>query len=392
MTPRMDDNAAQRARAAFRARYGRPPRWLASAPGRVNLIGEFTDYNNGFVLPMALHYRTSIAAAPNDSSRIVVRSEATGESVTLEVGPQSAPGPRGRWSNYLQGVLAGFISARLEPRGFDALIASDVPMGAGLSSSAALAVSFATLLEGACAVRLEPLSKVLLCQHAEHAYAGVPCGIMDAFIATLGRAGHVLLLDCRSHQPVWLPFADAAVTVLMINTCVRHQLANSEYAVRRQECRVAAQALGVSSLRDATPELLGERAGAMDPVIVRRARHVIGESARTLQAAACIRNHAWDDLGQLLDASHESLRTDYAVSCAELDTVVDIAHGIGRRGGVFGCRMTGGGFGGCALALIETSKQDAVAEQIAREYRTHTGSAASLFASQPCAGAQLDEI
>jgi galactokinase len=386
------DNAAQRARAAFRVLYGRAPRWLASAPGRVNLIGEFTDYNDGFVLPMALHHRTAIAAAPNDSTRIVVRSEATPESVTLEVTQPPAPEPRGRWSNYLQGVLAGFRGAGLEPRGFDALIASDVPMGAGLSSSAALTVAFATLLEKACGARLDPVFKVLLCQQAEHAYAGVPCGIMDAFIATLGRAGHVLLLDCRSRQPDWLPFAAPAVTVLLINTRVRHELATSEYAVRRQECMVAARALGVSSLRGASLELLGERAGAMDPVIVRRARHVIGEIARTLEAAGCIRAQSWPELGRLLAASHESLRGDYAVSCAELDAVVDIAHGIGRRGGVFGCRMTGGGFGGCAMALIETSKQEAVVDEIGREYGARTGSAATLFASRPSAGAQLDEL
>ena len=384
--------AAGHARAAFQAQYARAPCWLASAPGRVNLIGEFTDYNNGFVLPMALEYRTTIAAAPNDSGHIAVRSEAAAETLMLEVGEQPRPEPAGRWANYPKGVLAGFLAVGLRPRGLDALIASEVPMGAGLSSSAALAVSFATLLEVACGAQLDPLAKALLCQRAEHVYAGVPCGIMDAFIATRARAGQVLLLDCRSHECVWLPFADPAVTVLMINTQVKHQLAHSEYPVRRRECMAAAQALGVASLRDASLRMLAERAAAVDALSVRRARHVISEIARTLQAAECIRQRDWSELGQLLDASHESLRTDYAVSCAELDAVVDIARGIGRRGGVFGCRMTGGGFGGCALALIETARQDAIVRQLGREYRARTGITATLFVSRPGGGAQLNEV
>jgi galactokinase len=378
--------------AAFAAQYARAPRWLASAPGRVNLIGEFTDYNNGFVLPMALEYRTTIAAAPNDSDHIVVRSEAAAETLMLGVGGEPRPGPAGCWANYPKGVLAGFLAAGLRPQGFDAFIASEVPIGAGLSSSAALVVSFATLLEAACGARLDPLTKALLCQSAEHAYAGVPCGIMDVVIATLGRAGQVLLLDCRSHECAWLPFADPAVTVLMINTQVKHQLAHSEYPVRRRECLAAAQALGVASLRDASLELLQLRAAAMDALSIRRARHVISESARTLQAAECIRRRDWGELGQLLDASHESLRSDYQVSCAELDAVVDSAHGIGPRGGVFGCRMTGGGFGGCAVALIESARQEAIVGRLEREYRARTGIAATLFVSRPGGGAHLDEV
>jgi galactokinase len=383
---------AERVCAAFQAHYGRAARWLASAPGRVNLIGEFTDYNDGFVLPMALEQRTFIAAAPNDTDLIVVRSEALGETTSLEVDRAMRPEPAGRWANYPKGVLAGFLSAGFHPRGFDALVGSDVPVGAGLASSAALTVAFATLLEQACAAQLDRIAKALLCQRAEHSYAQVPCGIMDGFIATVARAGHVLLLDCRSHETEWLPLADPAVSVLVINTRVRHQLANSQYPLRQRECRAAAAALGVATLREASPQMLSERAAAMDGASFRRARHVISENARTLLAAECIRQHDWAKLGQLLDASHESLRTDYAVSCLELDAVVDIAHGIGRRGGVFGCRMTGGGFGGCAVALIESARQASIAPQIGREYRARTGGDATLFVSQPACGARLDEV
>jgi galactokinase len=383
---------AERVCAAFQAHYGRAPRWLASAPGRVNLIGEFTDYNDGFVLPMALEQRTLIAAAPNDTDRIVARSEALRETTSFEVGRTARPEPAGCWANYPKGVLAGFLAAGFHPRGFDALVASEVPLGAGLASSAALAVAFATLLEGACAARLDPIAKALLCQRAEHTYAQVPCGIMDGFIATLARADQALLLDCRSHEAEWLPLADPAVSVLVINTRVKHQLAVSQYALRRRECMAAAAALGVATLREASPQMLSERAAAMDGTSLRRARHVISENARTLLAAECIRQHDWGKLGQLLDASHESLRTDYAVSCLELDALVDIAHGIGPRGGVFGCRMTGGGFGGCAVALIESARRASIAPEIGREYRARTGGDATLFVSQPGCGARLDEV
>ncbi|MBV8911194.1 MAG: galactokinase, partial [Gammaproteobacteria bacterium] len=307
---------------------------MASAPGRVNLIGEFTDYNDGFVLPMALGFKTWVSAAPNDSDRIVVRSDASGDTAVLEIDSLLLPASKGKWTNYLTGVLAGFLEQGLRPKGFDALIVSDVPIGAGLSSSAALEVSFATLLEAVTGKRLDPGAKALLCQSAEHRFAGVPCGIMDPFIATLGRADHALLLDCRSHEPQWLPFTDPTVTVLIINTNVRHELATSAYAQRRHECRAAAEALGLTSLRDASMQTLEEHADRLDSLLVRRARHVIGETSRTLQAAQCIRKREWNEFGRLLDASHQSLKDDYAVSCAELDAVVAIAHGIGQRGGV----------------------------------------------------------
>jgi galactokinase len=380
--------AGERAQDIFRARFGRVPSWIASAPGRVNLIGEFTDYNEGFVLPMAIEFRTAIAAAPNESNAIVLRSEAAAETAVIDLTRPLPPDPKGCWSNYPKGVLAGFIAAGLLPRGFDAVIYSDVPMGAGVSSSAALACSMATLLEAVCDVQMNPDAKVLLCQRAEHSYAQVPCGIMDPFISMLAREGQVLLLDCRSRQAVWLPFQDQLVTVLLINTNVKHQLAASAYAKRRQECEAAARTLGVRSLRDASLQAL-ERGSGLDAVLRRRARHVVGEITRTARAAQCIRERDWVQLGQLLDASHASLKGDFEVSCAELDAVVDIAHGLGPRGGVFGCRMTGGGFGGCVVALIATALQEAIVQEIAAEYQKRTGIAATSFVSRPAAGAGL---
>jgi galactokinase len=382
----------QRTCDAFQRTYARPPYWIANAPGRVNLIGEFTDYNDGFVLPMAIEQRTAIAASPNASSHIVIRSEAAPEPVNIDLTKPITPDTRGSWTNYPKGIVARFLDAGYKVRGFDAVVYSNVPIGAGLSSSAALEVATATLLEAVCDVELEPIAKALLCQKAEHTFAGVPCGIMDPFIATLAREGEALLLDCRSQERHWIPLKDPAITVLVINTNVKHHLATSAYAQRRQECLAAARALDSPSLREASLERLTQHASDMDPVIFRRARHVITEISRTLQAARCIREHEWVELGQLLDASHNSLRDDFEVSCRELDAVVELAHKIGRRGGVLGCRMTGGGFGGCAVALIEAAQQESIIETISRGYRDWTGIEATLFPSRPAAGAELIEV
>ena len=386
----MMEDAAKRASRAFQTHFGRPPRWLASAPGRVNLIGEFTDFNDGFVLPMAIERRTVIAAAPNVyPDRIVLRSEATGETVTVELAEVLRPESKGRWANYPKGVLAGFLESGLRPRGFDAVIHSTVPIGAGLSSSAALETAMATLLETITGVTIDPIDKILLCQKAEHTFAGVPCGIMDQFISALGRSGQVMLLDCRSKEPTWLPWSDPTVAVLVINTNVKHELSSSGYADRRKSCENAARVMGVPSLREATLEKLRQVSGSLDELSVRCARHVIGEIERTVQAAECIRRSDWVSFGRLMGESHMSLRDDYAVSCFELDTAVEIARGIGREGGVFGCRMTGGGFGGCAVALIETASQEAIAREIAAAYLQRTGIEATLFVSRPAEGANV---
>jgi galactokinase len=380
----------QRVRDAFADHYGRAPLWIASAPGRLNLIGEHTDYNDGFVLPMAIELRTAIAAAPNDSQKIVLHSEVAAETAVIDLSQPLLPEASGRWINYPKGVVAGFVAAGHKPRGFDALIGSSVPVGAGLSSSAALEAATATLLEAVCAVELDPVRKALLCQHAEQTYAGVPCGIMDPFISILARRDQVLLLDCRSRETVWLPFEDPDVTVLTVNTNVKHQLAAGAYARRRRHCELAAQSLGVRSLREAGLEMLG-CADGLDDTTRGCARHVITEIARTVQAAQCLRERDWAELGQLLDASHESLRHDYGVSCPELDAVVEIAHAVGPRGGVFGCRLTGGGFGGCAVALIATPAAVAIMHEIGTQYQRRTGIAATMFASRPAQGAHLSQ-
>jgi len=389
--PRMS-TADGLARDAFERYFNRPPRWIASAPGRVNLIGEYTDYNGGFVLPMAIEARTAIAAAPNESERIVLHSLALGETTTIDLSEPLTPEIRGRWTNYFRGVVAGFLEASIKPQGFDAVIRSDVPLGSGLSSSAALETSAATLLEAVTGVTLEPLQKVLLCQNAEHTFAGVPCGIMDPYISSQGRAGYAMLLDCRSNVPSWLALDDPAVTVMVINTNIKHQLSKSTYAMRRKACEEAARMLDVTTLREASMELLERHSGAMEEQALHCARHVIGEIARTERAAACIRRGDWAEFGQLLDASHDSLKEDFQVSCAELDAVVAAARGIGLAGGVYGARLTGGGFGGCVVALIESAKRTEIERAIASAYLRATGIKATIFVSRPAGGASVIEV
>ncbi len=379
----------QQTTADFSKTFNREPQWIAAAPGRVNIIGEHTDYNDGFVFPMAIECYTVIAAAPNGSDKITLRS-ASGDGVaTVDLAQPLKPGPKGYWANYPMGVIAGFVARGLKPVGFDAVMISTVPLGGGLSSSASLEVATATLLEAVTGQTLDPVEKALLCQKAEHEYAGMPCGIMDQFVSTLGKKDHLLLLDCRTRQTELVPFSDPTISVLITNTNVKHELTGSEYPTRRKQCETAAQILGVPSLRDATADLLEKNRSKMEDVVFRRARHVIGEIARTTATAAAIRKSDWATVGRHMYASHYSLKEDYEVSCGELDAIVEIAQSIGPKGGVIGCRMTGGGFGGCTVALVKTDALEAVMKKLETEYPQRTSVMPIMFVSRPGAGATL---
>jgi galactokinase len=370
--------------------YGRPPRWIVAAPGRVNLIGEHTDYNDGFVLPTAIErYAVMAADKSADGKNVIQIKDASGvEPAIIDLSVPVKPGSP-KWSNYPRGVIAGCLERGLNPGGLDVLLHSTVPLGSGLSSSASLEVCTATLVEAATGRTIVPVEKALLCQKAEHVFAGVPCGIMDQFISVMGRQNNLLLLDCRSHQTQLVPMNDPAVSLVIVNTNVKHELANGEYGQRRAQCEAAAKILSVLSLRDATPEALESAKGKMDDVVFRRARHVIGEIERTVHAAEAIRASNWPTAGQLMYASHSSLRDDYEVSCKELDAIVEIAEGIGLKGGVFGCRMTGGGFGGCTVALVQTEKLEAISAKLSADYKKNTGIEATIFISRPAAGATI---
>jgi galactokinase len=387
MSNSLNHNAAS-ASAAFERRYGGPPRWVVAAPGRVNLIGEHIDYNDGFVLPMAIERYCVIAAGPAERDAKFF-SIATNEEATISLSaPQKHPTP-GHWSNYVAGVFAGCIGRGIQPAGFQAVIDSAVPFGGGLSSSASLEVATATLIEAMTGTALQPVEKALLCQKAEHEYAGVPCGIMDQFASVMGRADHLMLLDCRSREIEHISLVDPNVTVLIINTNVKHELSGGEYAERRRQCESAARKLGVASLRDATQSQLEANREKLDAVEFRRARHAISEIRRTSEAAAAIKTGDWSRVGRLMYASHDSLRDDYEVSCRELDFLVDLARHMRPGDGVIGSRMTGGGFGGCTVTLVETAKADRVTEHLARNYRDQIGIEPSVLTSRPARGAHV---
>jgi galactokinase len=356
----------------------------------VNVIGEHTDYNDGFVLPMAIEFYSVMAAdRPVDGREVItLRSTLEPEVATIDLSQPVVPGVP-KWGNYPRGVVAGFLARGIQPGGLEVLLHSTVPLGSGLSSSAALEVCTATVLEAVTGRTLDPVEKALLCQKAEHDFAGVPCGIMDQFISALGREGHLLLLDCRTRKTEIVPLQDPSVALLIINTNVKHELSGGEYAERRAQCEEAARNLGVKSLRDVTVEQLEKGKCKMRDLVYRRARHVIGEISRTVRAAGSVRQSDWPAVGQLMYASHVALRDDYEVSCPELDAVVKIAESIGEQGGVYGCRMTGGGFGGCCVALVKASSVDGITEKIAADYKARTGIAATIFASRPAAGATV---
>ncbi len=376
---------------SFVKTFGRPPRWIVAAPGRVNVIGEHTDYNDGFVLPMAIEHYAIMAADRSTDGNNIFHLRDTNDSVAPVLVDLSVPVSPGepKWGNYPRGVIAGCLERGLNPGGLDVLLHSTVPLGGGLSSSAALEVSTATLIEAVTGKKLDLVEKALLCQKAENDFAGVPCGIMDQFVSVMGRANHLLLLDCRSRKTELVPMSDAAVSLLIVNTNVRHELTGGGYAQRRIQCETAAKNLGVPSLRTATTEMLEGAKGQMDETVYRRARHVIGEIERTVSASEGVRASNWPTVGQLMYASHDSLRDDYEVSCKELDVVVEIAQSIGLKGGIYGCRMTGGGFGGCAVALVKTELVEAISKQIAADYKKKTKIEATIFVSRPAAGATV---
>jgi galactokinase len=371
----------------FRREFGRPPEWLVAAPGRVNLIGEHVDYNGGFVLPMAIDRYCVIAGrdAPGESATIF--SAATNERAVVSLSSLSPNTYHGHWSNYIAGVIAGFGDRASHIPGFEAAIHSTVPVGGGLSSSAAIEVATATLLETMTGTTLDPIEKAILCQKAEHEFAGVPCGIMDQFTSTLARADHLMLLDCRSHRVEHIPFVDPNVTVLIMDTNVKHKLSGGEYAARRAQCESAARKLGVLSLRDISPVELDAARATLEPLEFQRAHHVVTEIERTIAAAAAVRAGEWHVVGQLMNASHDSLRDDFKVSCDELDLLVNLTREIGPHGGVYGSRMTGGGFGGSTVSLVQTACVNAVSQALTAAYESNTQISPRTIISRPARGA-----
>ena len=377
---------AERALRHFQELTGTVATHLVYAPGRVNLIGEHTDYNGGFVLPMAIELGVYVAARRRDDRYLRIWStQLPGPPIEINLDQVIERAPPA-WSNYVRGVVAGLSATGAQLPGFDAVIYASLPAGSGLSSSAALEVAVATLGELLAGVTLDPVKKALLCQTAEHRFAGTPCGIMDQFAVIFGQRGHVLLIDCQSLTHQLVPMRGNNASILIVNTMVKHELSDGGYESRRADCHEAARLLGVKELRDVTAARVDEARGLLPERLFRRARHVTTENARTLAAVNALRDGAWEELGELMYASHASLRDDFDVSCAELDLVVEIARELGKKRGVHGCRMTGAGFGGCCVALIDAEQAAALAAAIRDRYRHTTGIDPALLSTQAADG------
>lgn len=358
------------------------------APGRVNLIGEHTDYNDGFVLPMAIDKETTIAAAARRDRKIRAFSVNLEESAEFDLDAEK-PRQHGFWLNYVEGVAKLLEKSGVKLKGADLLIWSDVPTGAGLSSSAALETAAGFALSNLCG---QPVNRVTLAkigQQTEHEYVGAKVGIMDQFVSAHAKANHALLLDCRSLEYENLPLDTKEVAIVICDTNVKHDLASSEYNTRREECGQAVEKLKkflpqIVNLRDVSLESFAEYGENLPAIPYRRARHVITENARVLEAAAMLKKHNLEGFGQLMWQSHESLRDDYEVSCQELDLMVEIAK---ETEGVLGARMTGGGFGGSTVNLVKRTHLGRFKEKIRREYQQKTEIKATILVSEAGDGA-----
>jgi galactokinase len=378
----MTRTAEDRAISAFRERFGAAPSFVSHAPGRVNLLGEHTDYNDGFVLPMALDLGTWIALRPRADGRVVLRSLDFEEEQSFEVGDLH----RGQgWIEYVKGTAWALQEAGATLRGFEGVVTGEVPIGAGLSSSAALEIAAARAFGAASDLPWDPVAGARLAQRAENGWVGMQCGIMDQLVIASGREGHALLIDCRdlSMRPIPLP---PRTVVAVLDTSTRRGLLDSVYNERRAGCEEAARRCGVRSLRDLGVAALEEHAGALSEEQHRLARHVVSENARTLAAADAMTRGDAAAFGVLMDEGHRSLRNDYRVSGPALDAIVVAAR---NAPGCHGARMTGAGLAGCAVALVEESKVADFTAETERAYRVATGLVATVHVSRPAPGAEL---
>ena len=371
----------------FQSLYATVPR-IYRAPGRVNLIGEHTDHNEGFVMPMAIDFSTWVAIAPREDRLIVIRSENFAQTVDFDLDERSEHGS-GLWSDYPRGVAQLIENVGHRLRGAEMLIRSEVPIGAGLSSSAALEVATGLALLDNSGLIVDRRELARLCQQAENEFVGMRCGLMDQFISCFGQTGHALMLDCRSLEYKLLPLPED-VRVVVCNTMVKHELASSAYNARRADCEEGVRLLKavlphVRTLRDVNSEELERFRSELPETIFRRCRHVVSENARVVEAAAALERRDMMTFGELMRESHRSLRDDYEVSCEELDLLADLAN---KAEGVHGARMMGGGFGGCTVNLVQAQSVDAFKQSVADGYLNATGRVPEIYVCAPAQGAE----
>jgi galactokinase len=372
----------------FAYRFGREPT-VSRAPGRVNLIGEHTDYNDGFVMPAALEFATLTAASQRPDRRLQVYSMIMDEAREFDLDSPPA-GPSGDWSDYVLGVALMLERSGRPLSGADLVIWSDVPIGAGLSSSAALEVSVAHALLTESSLPFEPIEIALLCQRAENDFVGMRCGVMDQYISCCGVAGHALLIDCRSLESRNVAIAPN-LRLLIANSRVRHQHAGGEYNLRREACeegvRLLSRYLGpIQALRDVTPKQLEAKRRKLPELIYRRCRHIVTENARVLEAERALEAGDFAACGRAMNASHVSMRDDFEITCPEVDLLASLAQNVK---GVYGSRMTGGGFGGCTISLIEAGAVEQASQMLTDGYRIAMGRDADIYVCTPSDGAQL---
>lgn len=378
---------------AFEKCFSVPPQWLAVSPGKVNVIGEHIDYCDGFVLPLAIDRYVTIAFALNGTSQAnLVSGQFPDDAVTMMLDEEQKPSPPA-WANYVRGVLEGFRQRDFWPLpGFDAYIYSSIPMSAGLSSSAAIEVAVATMIEGLLGIKIDPVRKEKLCQRAEQTFTGMPCGIMDQTSCIFSKKDHLLLIDCLTKETADIAFDSKKVSVVIADSKIQRRLSEGNYANRRKQTDIALSALNKKSWRDVSDQDLEIFRDAMSEVVFRRARHVVGEIRRTQLAAKHIANGEFDKVGELMRESHLSLRDDFQVSCKELDILVEAAWEMGPEAGVIGSRMVGGGFGGSTVSLVESSKVGEFIKKLKDNYRIQTNIEPEVFQTSAVAGARLLEV
>jgi galactokinase len=378
--------ARSRALDDFQARFGSPAAFLVRSPGRVNLIGEHTDYNDGFVFPLAIERATYVALRPRPDGIVALHSVDFQQSARFATTDASATVPD--WAEYAKGVATLLAREGFALNGFEAVIATDVPVGAGLSSSASFSLAIARAFHAVSGFTWEPARMARLCQRVEIECIGVNCGIMDQLVIAAAVDSDALLIDCRSLATKPSPLPNGAA-VLILDTRKSRTLAGSAYNERRAQCESVAQFFGVKALRDITFAQLQSAQGKLDPLVWRRAKHVVTENDRTQQAAVATAAGDAKQLGQLMNASHESLRVDYEVSCAELDEISALAR---AQPGTFGARMTGAGFGGCAVALVAADRADVIAAAIAPAYEKKFGVKPMLYVTRATAGTSHEKL
>ena len=376
--------------AQFQQSWGEAPTHIAVAPGRVNVIGEHVDYNGGWVLPAAIERYMVMAVRARPDGKVRLASSIASGFLEFDMDNMSPDGPRD-WGRYVRGVLAGLKEAGHEVPGFDAYVDSTIPMGGGLSSSAALEAATGIAALALCGGEMDRFELAKLCQTAEHVYAGVPCGIMDQAAVLNCQRDHLLYLDCENETFEQALFEAPEWRLMIINSGVAHELASGEYALRRKACHDAAAIIGVKTLRHIDRADLDEilENQRLNEEMVRCVRHNVTENTRTQRVVAALATGDVRTAGQLLNASHASLRDDYRVSCEELDFIAATAQALE---GVAGCRMTGGGFGGSCIALVHKDESAAVANKIAEAYRERFGRLPGIFLTAPAAGAHVIEV